>query len=182
MTKKTLVVYYSKTGNNKYLAEKIAQKLKADINAIKPTTNYFFVLIISTLMKLKSGIKKLSFDINEYSQVIICGPIWMGQLISPLRRFIKTYKKSINSLYFATCCGSSETEKNSNYGYSKVFLEVKKLAGNKLKYCEAFPIDLVLSEEEKMNNDILMKTRLSNDNFTGEIEKRFKKFIEIITQ
>ena len=37
----TLVVYYSNTGSNKYLAEKIAAVLSCDNEAIKPRLNFF---------------------------------------------------------------------------------------------------------------------------------------------
>lgn len=45
------------------------------------------------------------------------------------------------------------------------------------EFCQAFPIDLVLAEKLKENSEAIMNTRLSNDNFQGEIQKIFDSFI-----
>ena len=43
--------------------------------------------------------------------------------------------------------------------------------------CQAFPIDLVLTDEKKEDGDLIMKTRLSEATFTGEIQDRLENFI-----
>jgi hypothetical protein len=42
----------------------------------------------------------------------------------------------------------------------------------------AFPISLVLPRELQDDSDAIMKTRLSDENFTGEIVKRLETYIE----
>lgn len=179
--KKTLVLYYSKTGNNKYLAERFAKSMGAGIESIEPKLSSQFWLIITTLIKLGSGIRPLKNKPGDYEQIIICGPIWMGQLVSPLRSFIRRHRKSINALYFATCCGGSDSDKDGNYGYVKVFKQVKKLMGREDVYCEAFPIPIVVPKDKINDSNTIMNTRLSDENFKGEILIRFENFIEKMT-
>jgi flavodoxin len=179
---KTLVVYYSNTGNNKYLAGKIANALKSDVEAITPRLNLFPFLILFSIVKTSLGIKTLSRKMNGYDRVIICGPIWMGQLISPLRDFVNKYSKIINKFYFVTCCGSSDAAKDGKFGYALVFNKVKNMLGDKCVLCEAFPIGLVLPDDKKENSDAMMKARLSDSNFSGEIQKRFEIFIQKVAE
>jgi hypothetical protein len=51
------------------------------------------------------------------------------------------------------------------------------MLGDKCVLCEAFPIGLVLAEDKKGDGNAMMKTRLSDDNFIGEIQKRLDDFI-----
>jgi flavodoxin len=177
---KTLVAYYSNTGSNKYLAEKIAQTLAADIEPIKPRLNIFPLLMIFSLAKKSMGIKTLKSKINEYDRVIVCSPIWMGGIVSPLRDFINKNGRNIKRLYFATCCGGGDTTKDTKFGYATVFNNIKKLLGNKFILGEAFSIDLVMAADQKSDSNAMMKTRLSDNNFTGEIKQRFDTFIQKI--
>jgi flavodoxin len=175
---KPLVVYYSKTGNNKYLAEKIAHTLMCDIQEIAPRLNVIPLQILFSLIKTSTGIKALVQDVDEYDRIIVCGPIWMGQLISPLRDFIKKYSGSINKLYFATCCGGGDAEKDGKFGYTRVFQQIIELAGDRCIHCEAFSIQLTAPDDQKEDSAAIMKIRLSDDNFKGEIQKKFDAFIQ----
>lgn len=173
---KTIVVYYSKSSNNKFLAEKTAQTLDCDIEEIIPRVNIFILL----LFNMSFGNKPLKHNLKEYDRVILVGPIWMGKFISPLKSFVKRYRKSITQLYFITCCGSSDEKKDEKFGHNLVFKLLKEMLGEKCISCEAFPIILVVPEDKKNDDDAIMKTRLSNENFTGEIKQRFDNFISNI--
>ena len=178
---KTIVVYYSKTGSNKYLAQKISETLNCDIEEIKPKVNNFFILMVSSLLKISPGIKNIKHDLNNYERIILCGPIWMGNFIAPLNSFVKKYKEEINNIYFVTCCGSSYVEKDSKFGHNKVFDKLEGILTGKNLHCEAFPIKLVVPEEKSEDSNEVMNTRLSDKNFTGEILTRFNDFIEKIS-
>lgn len=179
---KILVGYYSKTGSNRYLAEKFSSVLECDIEEIRPRLNLFPFLILFSLLKTSLGVKSLKHKVNNYDRLILCGPIWMGTLISPLRDFIKKYRKSINRLYFATCCGSRDAAKDDRFGYATVFPKIEHMVGNKCVLCEAFPIGLVLPEDKQEDGNAIMKTRLSDNNFTGQIQERFESFVQRVTE
>lgn len=179
---KTLVVYYSNTGSNKYLAVKIARSLKCEIEALRPRLNFFPFLILFSLINKSLGIKTLSSKVHDYDRIIVCGPIWMGQFISPLHDFVHKYRKSIKTLCFATCCASSDAAKDAKFGYNLAFKKVKNLLGEKCIHVEAFPIGLVLPEDKKEDSNATMKTRLSDNNFSGEIQNRFENFIKTVTE
>jgi flavodoxin len=173
---KTIVIYYSRKGSNKYLAEKISKSLSCEIEEIKPRLNVFLLF----LMNIHLGILSLKDDIKEYDRVILCGPIWMGKFIPPLRSFIKRYLLQIDKLVFVTCCGSTYAKKDEKFGHGLVFNEVKSILGDKCILCQAFPVGLVLPDDKKEDTDAFMKTHLNDDNFNGEIQERYNGFIKKI--
>lgn len=170
---KTIVVYYSNKGSNKYLAEKIAKSLSCDIAEIKPRINIFLLF----LMNIHLGIKPLKNNFKAYDHVILCGPIWMGKLIPPLRSFITKYFESISKLVFVTCCGSTYEKKDEKFGHGLVFKEVEGILKEKCILCQAFPINLILPDDQKENTEAFMKIHLNDDNFKGEMLERFNNFI-----
>lgn len=173
---KTVVIYYSNTGSNRFIANKIAEMLNCDIFEIKPKLNVQPLLVFG----LSFGIHNLQTNISAYDRIILCGPVWMGKLIAPLKRFIKKYKKDIQKLIFITCCGSSYEVKDKKFGHNQVFRKIKELLGEKCVQCEAFPIPLLLPEDKKEDPDLVMNTRLTNENFKGEMAHIFSEFIEKI--
>jgi flavodoxin len=178
--KKGIVYFYSNTNNNRYLANKIAKELEFDIEEIKPRCKFMPYLIFSTLTRVSLGIKPIKNRPNKYENIVVCGPIWMGSFISPLRDFVKKNKKGIKKLFFITCCGSSHEEKNSKFGYAGVFKQVKNIMGKNFVDAQALPISLVFDKKQKKNSQEVMKTKLSDENFKGEIKNQFSEFIKKI--
>ena len=123
------------------------------------------------------GIKPLKHIINEYDRVILCGPIWMGKFIPPLRSFVNKYVSKINKLVFVTCCGSTYAKKDEKFGHGLVFNEVESILKEKCVLCQAFPIGIVLPDDHKDDTDAFMKTHLNDDNFKGEMLERYERFI-----
>jgi flavodoxin len=170
---KTIVYYYSHKGSNRFLAQKIANDLKCEIEEIKPRLNAHLAMI----MGLNFGNRKLKTKVENYERVILCGPIWMGKLIVPLKNFISKYSKKIGKLIFVTCCGSSFKDKDNKFGHNLVFNQVKDLLNDKCLHCEAFPIVLFAPDELKDDSSAFMKVHLNDENFKGEITGIYNAFI-----
>lgn len=170
---KTIVVFYSRKNSNRYLAQKIAKHLSCDIEEIRPRINSFGLF----LMNINPGIRRLKHKIEEYDRVILVGPIWMGRFVPPLKSFTKRYNKKIKELAFVTCCGSTYEKKDEKFGHGLVFEKVKEIMDGKLTHTQAFPIGLVLPEDQQEDTDAFMKAHLNDSNFKGEIAERFDKFM-----
>ena len=173
-----LVIYYSNKGSNKYLAGKISKSLSCEREEIKPWMNVFLLF----LMNIHLGIKPLKHRIEDYDMVILCGPIWMGKLIPPLRSFINKYFNKINKLVFVTCCGSTDAKKDEKFGHGLVFKESESILSGKCLFCQAFPVSLVLPDDKKEDADAFMKTHFNDENFKGEILERFDNFMKKVNE
>jgi len=173
---KNLVVYYSRKGSNEFLAKRIAASLNCEAEAIRPRINAFFLF----LFNFNPGIWKIRHKISDYDRIILCGPIWMGRFIPPLRSFVRRYKKQISSLAFVTCCGSTYDKKEEKFGHAHVFRQVENEMDGRCRLCQAFPIDLVLPEDQKNDDQAFMNTHLNDENFKGEILEIYDGFINLL--
>jgi len=176
--KNVLVVYYSRKGSNKYLAKKIADSLNCEFEELRPRLNVFLLF----LLKIHLGIKPLKHRVKDYEYIILCGPIWMGRFVPPLKSFALKYAKDINKMVFITCCGSNDEQKDEKFGHGLVFRQVQELMKGKCIHCQAFPIGLVLPDDKKDDSEAFMKTHLNDNNFNGEIRERFENFIQYFTK
>ncbi len=169
----TLVLYYSRTGNNRLVAQRIAERLACDIDEIRPALGSFFFLLLGSAMKAGLGNRKLARDPGDYDRVILCGPIWMGTVVLPLRSFLLKYRKRIKSLAFVTACGSDETSKSGGFGYETVFGKFRDILGPAFAKGYALPVTLAAPA-----GAVSTKIVLDETNFTGEIASRYEAVVE----
>jgi flavodoxin len=174
--KKTLIVYYTKTGNNKFVAERMSKLIDSDLEEITPERNNSILLFISSWLKISTSIKSLSSDLNNYEKIILFSPIWFGSLISPIRGFVKKYKDDIKEFVFITVCGGGEEDKDTKFGYEGVFKEMRKLFPSKEVSCYEISTKGVESKDLSSSGEPL----ISQDVFIGNIKDRFDEIVEIV--
>lgn len=92
---KTAIVYYSMLGNTESVAEKIAQKVDADLIRIAPVEAYpnkgvkkFFWGGKSAAMGESPALCPYEFDLDMYDRIIIGTPVWASTFVPPIRTFI----------------------------------------------------------------------------------------------
>lgn len=174
---RTLVVYFSRTGNNRLVANKLITDLEADAEELQPRVGG----LLPVLLGLSFGIKPIAKNVADYDQVVLVGPIWIGNFLGPMKTFTKKHLTEIKKLWFVTSCGSDEKNKNSKIGYEHVFRKVAKIAGEKLAGCFALSVSLTLTEEER-NKDNVPDIRLTEANFKGDILERYHEVVRAILQ
>lgn len=93
---KTAIVYYSMSGNTKYVADKIAEKIEADIIRIEPVKAYpnkgakkFIWGGKSAVMGEKPRLQPYEFNVQNYDRIILGTPVWASNFAPPIRTFIK---------------------------------------------------------------------------------------------
>ncbi len=173
---KTIVIYYSNNGSNSFLAKKITEQLDCDMEELRPRINSHLFLMFGP----RIGNKPLKSDLSDYDRVILVGPVWMGKLINPLRDFILKYRSKIGKLIFVTCCGSSFKVRDEKFGHGHVFRKAEEVFGGPVQ-CEAFPIPLVLAEDKQEDPELIMSTRLTEENFDGKVRSLFDEFIRKVS-
>ncbi len=93
---KTLVAYYSRTGNTATLAEMIAANTGADVYRIETLdANHYPDDYQATTQQVKQEITDGTLppikplpDMTEYDTIFIGTPVWWGTLASPVRTFL----------------------------------------------------------------------------------------------
>lgn len=125
---KTLVVFYSRTGTTKKVAEALASKMGADLEEIKDTVDrsgikgYLFSGR-DAMKKNLTVLRQLSKDVSQYDLVVIGTPIWITVSV-PVRTFLVQHKNEFakNVAFFCTMGGS---------GDEKAFKEMEEIVGKK---------------------------------------------------
>jgi len=109
---KTLVVYYSRSGNTKVVAEELSKKIKCDIEEIIDTKNRKGIIgwLISgrdAHSKKLTTIKEIRKDPSKYDIVAIGTPVWAGRMAPAIRTYINENKGKFKNVGFFCTCGSS---------------------------------------------------------------------------
>lgn len=94
-TPKTLVLYYSLTGNTKAVADEIANRLGADIEAIE-AVNPYDTSFMATIERCKADreagvfteIKPVKADLSQYDVIFIGYPVWFGTYAPPIESLL----------------------------------------------------------------------------------------------
>jgi flavodoxin len=177
--KKYLILYYSKTGNSQFIAEKLAKELGGDALRLEPVISGIAALFLLSALNVRVPILLTKEQISAYDEVIILGPIWGGQLLAPLRSAIRACKKAARPFHFAVTCETSDEEKDSQYGYSQVLRKARELGGTWACATEAFPMPLV-DGYVRPQDATAEKTRVTEANYSTALRKRVKVFAEKI--
>ncbi len=104
---KTLLVYYSWTGNTRKLAQKITSKLKCDVEEIyeknKRAGKIGFMLGgFQAVFGMKTDIEKPKKDPADYDLILIGGPVWAGRITPALRSYLAQTKNIKDYAYFCS--------------------------------------------------------------------------------
>ena len=89
---KTLVVYYSKSGNTRKVAEKVHAAIPCDVDEIQYNE--------------KSHTATGKLNPANYDRVILMCPIWGFKLAEPMKVYLNQQKANIKRYRLAVTCGS----------------------------------------------------------------------------
>jgi flavodoxin len=106
---RTLIVYYSFTGNNETLAGMLRQKLGCDSLKIREQKKRnVLTIMLDVLFSRNPKIEPYDLSIREYDQLILVSPIWAGKVASPLNTFLRNEWTNIGLYSFITVCGGGD--------------------------------------------------------------------------
>jgi flavodoxin len=123
---KFLVVYFSRTGYTRRVAEEVAAALGAELEALREPRDRkgFFNYMRSgreALTKRQAPIEPMVQDPAEFELVVLGTPVWAGHVSSPMRTYVAEHGRDFRSV--AIFC----TQHSS--GADKVFRELAALVG-----------------------------------------------------
>ena len=157
---KSLVVYFSRTGTTKKVAEAISKKLKADSEEIKTTDSRDGILVYlksgkEASLKRPADIDKTKKDPSKYDVVVIGTPVWAWSVSSPVRAYLMKNRDKLKKAEFAFFCTQSGS------GAERACSQMEDL-------CRKKPLSVLwLKEGEVLKADYRRKA----DDFTSKITK-----------
>jgi len=114
--KGTLVVYFSRTGYTRRVAEEIARAADADCEAIgeRSSRNGLFGYWRSAREALRGtaiDIEPGSLNPRDYALVVLGTPVWAGNVSSPMRAFITRHRRDFARVALFCTQGGSGAQK-----------------------------------------------------------------------
>ena len=103
LANRTLVVYYSYTGNTKAIVNELTSQIDADVLEIQPAEEGLdyaannYALGSQLIQAIKNNpndassypaIKAVSVDLTQYNVVIVATPLWWSQMAAPMQTFL----------------------------------------------------------------------------------------------
>lgn len=101
-----LILFYSRTGNNRVLAQHLAGKLGATTEEVK--TRYWYPLprVIWNMSKGRHpSVRPLGVDPAQFDHVLALAPIWDMHVAFPLAEALHVNRAAIGRYDFVSCCG-----------------------------------------------------------------------------
>ncbi len=154
----TLLIFYSRTGITKKVAELISENLTSENEEIFDTKNRlgFFGWLKSgkdAMMKKLTILEKITNNPASYDLIIIGTPIWASNMSTPIRTYItENFDKIKNVAFFCT---------EGSKGGEKCFKRMAKL-------CEKEPVATLEIKSKDIKKGIYID---KVKNFTEEIKK-----------
>lgn len=114
---KDLVVFYSLEGNTKQAAERIADKLNADLlqlDTVKeiPKSNMKYLIGgMQAVFGVCAKIKPIEINPEEYDRIILGTPVWADKAAPAINSFLKQFHVKDKIIALFTCSGAGDNEK-----------------------------------------------------------------------
>ncbi len=140
---KTLVVYYSFTGNTRKVAEELAGRLGADLTELieeRPRKGLSGAIraIFESLRHRASEITPVTAPLRKYDLIILAAPLWAGHIASPMRDFAERYREELSQVSFVITHGGSS---------------VKKAAKELEEFCGQHPLEVMDIQEVQIKKN-----------------------------
>lgn len=126
--KKSIIIYFSYTGNTRKIANMIKEKLNCDILELKPVTPYSnnYQEVVDAEQRLEGSnhtppIEPINVNLEDYDTIILGTPVWWYRESPVIRTFLNsTNLEGKTIIPFATNAG----------WLGKTFIEIKNMCPN----------------------------------------------------
>lgn len=120
-----LVIYYSRTGSTRWVAEELTRGLAAvcvEIQSKKDRAGVIggFTCVLDQLLDRDDEQKKPAVDLSAYDPIIIASPIWIHRLSSPVRTFLKQANLAGKAVYFVLTYHGHQTDADEKEMKTKI--------------------------------------------------------------
>jgi flavodoxin len=172
---KTLVVYYSFSGNNEKLAFKLKESIECDTHKIiEEKKRKTISILFDFLLNRKSRLSSSTINVKNYDQIIFIAPIWSSKIATPMRAFIESQKSNLGKYFFMTLC-------NGIYGQQeKIAAELNSIVFHEPDEVIELWVNKLLPEDKQNKIKHTFSFRVS-DHDLGYFNPDIERFVKVIS-
>ena len=167
---KTLIVYFSYTGNNRLLANHLAHITESEISEItEQGRRTWLTMGLDMLFNRRSKIHGIERDVAQYDHVICVAPVWGSKVANPMLTFIVRNKMTIGRYSFISLCGNDGEEQRN-----KLVGQLERTSGKKPETVVQLNIVDLLPEDKKKDAKAMLDCRATAadlDRYKDSIDK-----------
>ena len=161
---KTLVVFYSRSGTTRRIAEALSAALKCDLEEItepRPRTGFLGYIrsLLEASRKRPCTILPKKHEISSYDLVVIGTPVWAWSLSSPVRAYLMATASQLPKVAFFCTLGARGSE--------SAFAQMTTIVGKKPRAVCAITQREVLSGSYSDRLSAFEKALKKNDHLRG---------------
>ena len=177
---KTIVVYYSYTGNCKAIANALTSQITADVLEIQPAekglryeaNNYALGTQLLNAIKANPNaassypaIDPVNVSLGDYQNVIIITPLWWSQMAAPMQTFLFSYGAQLAGKNVGLIVSSASS------GISGVEADCKRLVANGRYYDKSLWIrSSQVSSAASLISNWLQQINFTDNNTSGAMK------------
>lgn len=141
---KTLIVYYSLSGNNRLLVAELCKRLQCDAFELRPRKRRTKLdLLIDAFAYRTPPNDPLPFDLLDYDRVIMVAPIWNARIAAPIRAFARQHGGKLGNYAFVTACAGRPLQ------YVRLYNELTRFVGRGPKQLVQLEMQALLPPQER---------------------------------
>lgn len=117
---KTIIIYFSHTGNTEYIADAMAEETGADVlriaakRQLNPDSfSKFIIGGFQVIFNVKPKLKEFSIDIENYENIILGTPVWARSFNPALNSFLSKVPLKNKNVAVFTCSFVTEDGMNA---------------------------------------------------------------------
>lgn len=101
----TLIMYYTKTGKTQIVAEELKALMPdARVVEIKSDVGIMKAAMWHQLFNRNACNEPIAVDLEKYDRVILCSPVWLQKISSPMRTIINTVPLTGKQVQMVVVC------------------------------------------------------------------------------
>ncbi len=164
-----LILYYSRTGNNRLLANHLAELTGADIEEIRPERRFKLLgFLMDFLGHRTPKIAPIASDPAKFDHVLFIAPIYDMSIGHPIKTALIELKDRLSAYSFVTFCGYHREDQSDH-----IRQELQDVTGQAPAHIRELPVGDLLPEDKR--GDVMAvsghrATRAELDHFTTDIE------------
>lgn len=172
---RTLVIYYSWTGNNRLLANEVAERLNADLcPVVEKRKRRTATIVLDMLFRREPQIEALTSDPEMYDHVVLVAPVWAGHVAHPILALIKREKASLSDYSFISLCGD-----NPDWQMEAVARQLSELIDRLPVALAQLPVNRLVPESKRKSVRSVSGYRASLEDL-GHFENEISEFCEAV--
>jgi len=169
---RSLLVYFSHSGNNRLLAEHLATPLGCELCPIvEKRRRIMLTIFMDMTFNRHLAIASIACSIADYDRILLVAPIWGSKVANPMKSFLEQEKAALSDYAFISLCGHGTPEQKTS-----ITRELTALAEHPPLAVSELKIRGLMPAEKRDDVNAITRYRVAKDELAA-FEEQINEFL-----